>query len=171
MAIVSHAITSTPQSDTRANAVYTFTDHVGATVTVNKLVANAFDTDADALSMYPTIERQQASQEISEQFARAELWVNPDKVAVYQPQSDFDRRLLGRLMTTPDVHTFNAAIPFFQAMELRGGANASQRALYLGVDSGEYNLVNVRFGNSIGAQSYIDDEKNSVWTDVKEDWL
>jgi hypothetical protein len=60
MSIVSHTVTTTPQSSTRLNAVYTFTDHVAVEVVVNKLVANAFDTEADALSMYPQIEQQQS---------------------------------------------------------------------------------------------------------------
>ena len=171
MSIVSHTVTTTKQSETRVNAVYTFTDHVGVTVTVNKLVANAFDTEADALSMYAQIEQQQADGEIGEQLAVAERWINPDKVPpVYQTQADFDRRLLGRLMTQWDVHTFSAGLPFFQAMELRGGANAGQRATYLGVTTGEYTEVDNRFGDSQGVQFFIDDEKNNVWDDVRDGW-
>ena len=170
MSIVSHTVTTTKQSETPVNAVYTFTDHVGVTVTVNKLVANAFDTDTDALSMYAQIEQQQADREISEQLTLAERWINPDKVPVYQSQADFDRRLLGRLMTQWDVHTFSAGLPFFQAMELRGGANANQRASYLGVTSGEYTLVDNRFGDSQGVQFFITDEKNNVWDDVRDGW-
>jgi hypothetical protein len=170
MAIISHTVTTSPQSATRVNVIYTFTDHVDETVTVNKLVANAFDTDADALSMYPQIEQQQADAEIGEQLAVAEQWINPDKVAVYQSQSDFDRRLLGRLMTQVDVHTFSAGLPFFQAVEGRGGANANQRATYLGVTSGDYTLVDNRFGDSQGAQSFIADEKNNVWESPLEGW-
>ena len=171
MSIVSHTVTTTKQSETRVNAVYTFTDHVGETVTVNKLVANAFDMEADALSMYAQIEQQQADREISEQLGVAERWINPDKVPVYQSQADFDRRLLGRLMTQWDVHTFSAGLPFFQAMELRGGANAGQRAAYLGVTTGEYTEVDNRFGDSQGVQFFIDDEKNNVWNSVREDWI
>lgn len=171
MSIVSHTVTTTPQSATRVNAVYTFTDHVGGTVVVRKLVANDFDMDADALSMYAQIEQQQADMEISEQLSVAERWINPDKVPVYQSQADFDRRLLGRLMTQRDVHTFSAGLPFFQAIELRGGANAIQRASYLGVIRADYDLVRARFGDSQGVQFFIDDEKNSVWPDVKETWI
>ena len=170
MSIVSHTVTTTPQSGTRVNAVYTFTDHVGVTVTVNKLVANAFDTDADALSMYAQIEQQQADSEIAEQVALAERWINPDKVPVYQTQAEFDRRLLGRLMTEWDVHTFSAGLPFFQAVELRGGANANQRASYLGVTSTDYGLVDNRFGDSQGVQFFIDDEKGAVWDEPLEGW-
>jgi hypothetical protein len=170
MSIISHVVTTTPQSSTRLNAVYTFTDHVGETVVVNKLVANAFDTDADALSMYARIEVQQAEQEVSEQFSVAERWLNPDKVPVYQTQPDFDRRLLGQLMTVEDVHVFSAGLPFFQAVESRGGANAGQRATYLGVILAEYDLVDGRFSDSQGVQFFIDDEKENRWEDIPEDW-
>jgi len=170
MSIVSHTVTTTPQSDTRVNAVYTFTDHIGGTVVVTKLVANAFDTDADALSMYAQIEVQQADQEIIEQVGVAETEINPDKVAVYQSQADFDRRLLGRLMTILDAHVVYAALPFFQAVEGRGGANANQRASYLGVTSVDYGLVDDRFGDVQGIAFFLDDAKAQVWEDIPEDW-
>lgn len=63
MSIVSHTVTLTPQSGTRDNAVYTFTDHIGGTVVVNKLLPYAYDVDADALSMYDQIAANLAEQE------------------------------------------------------------------------------------------------------------
>ena len=170
MSIVSHTVTTTPQSETRANAVYTFTDHVGVTVTVNKLVANAFDTNADALSMYAQIEQQQADNEIAEQVAVAEQLQNPDKVAVYQTQPVFDRRLSGRLMTLEDAHAFLAGLPFWTALEARGGPNAVQRAAYLGVPKPEYDLVDNRFGDVQGAAAFLNDDKGQIWDDPLDGW-
>ena len=170
MSIVSHTVTTTPQSATRVNAVYTFTDHVGVTVIVNKLVANAFDMEADALSMYAHIEVGQADKEISEAVAVAEALGNPDKVAVYQIQSVFDRRLSGRLMTLEDAHAFLAALPFWQALEARGGTNAVQRAAYLGVPKPEYDLVDNRFGDVQGAASFLNDDKGQIWDSPLEGW-
>ena len=59
----------------------------------------------------------------------------------------------------------------YKRQELRGGANAGQRATYLGVTTGEYTEVDNRFGDSQGVQFFIDDEKNNVWDDVREDWI
>ena len=120
--------------------------------------------------MYPQIEAQQANREMSEQFGVAERLENPDKVSIYSTQADFDRRLLGLVMTIENAAVFIVSIPFFQAMEIRGGANANQRAAYLGVTSGDYTLVDSRFGDVQGVQFFLDDEKNNVWPDVPEDW-
>ena len=55
MSIVSHTVTTSPQSATRMNAHYAFTDHVGGVHSVRKLVSNTFDTEADALAMYDRV--------------------------------------------------------------------------------------------------------------------
>ena len=170
MSIVSHIVTTSPQSSTRMNVVYAFTDHIAGVTFVQKLVVNAFDTEADALSMYPQIEAQLADGEVGTQVAVAERWDNPDKVSDHQAQADFDRRLLGRLMTFLDAHVFLAGLPFFQAVEARGGANAGQRAAYLGVDTVSYGLVDDRFGDVQGIAFFLDDDKNNVWNDIPEDW-
>ena len=168
--IVSHTVTTTLQSSTRVNAVYTFTDHTSGTTTIKKLVSNTLDTEADALSMYSLIESQLADAEITEQVSAAERWENPDKVAEHQSQADFDRRLLGRLMTFLDAHVVLAGLPFFQAMELRAGANAGQRATYLGVTTDDYTLVDNRFGDVQGIQFFLDDDKSQVWNIPLEGW-
>jgi len=170
MSIVSHTVTTSPQSATRVNVIYTFIDHLGVQTVIRSLVENAFDTEAAALSMYPLLEEQDASAEIMRAFAVAEEWKNPDRAADYQPQADFDRRLLARLMTVVDVQVFYAGLPFFQAMEGRGGANANQRASYLGVIRDEYDLMSNRFGDVQGVAFFLDDDKNAVWHDIPEDW-
>lgn len=170
MSIESHTITTSPQSATRMNVAYVFTDHLSKTITVRKLVLNSLDTEADALDMYSGIEQSQADNEIVEAVGAAERWENPDKVAEYQSQSDFDRRVLGRLMTYLDAHIFYAGLPFFQAVELRGGANAGQRAAYLGVTTEEYTLVDNRFGDVQGISFFLDDDKNNVWDNIPQDW-
>ena len=171
MSVVSHTVTTTPQSATRVNAVYVFTDHIGGTTTINKLVANAFDTEADALSMYAQVEAQLADAEVGVAISAAELWNNPDKVPDHQTQADFDRRVLGRLMTFLDAHVFLAGLPFFQAVETRGGANAEQRAVYLGVDTTSYNLMDNRFGDVQGVAFFLNDDKNNVWDNVPDGWM
>jgi len=171
MAIVSHTVTTTPQSSTRMNVVYTFTDHLGGTTVVNKLQPNGTDTNAEALAMYALIEAQLADREINEAVGVAERLENPDKVADHQSQADFDRRLCGRLMTLEDAHHFLAALPFWQAVEFRGGANANQRAAYLVVPRPEYDLVAGRFGDVQGAATFLNDDKGHIWREgALEGW-
>jgi len=170
MAIVSHTLLSSSPSGSRVYVTYQFTDHIGGTVEVNKLVPLGHDTNADMLSMYSQIEAQQAQVEISEALGVASRLENPDKVAVYQSQAEFDRRLCGRLMTLEDAHAFLAALPFWQAVEARGGANANQRAIYLGVPRSEYDLVAIRFGDVQGAAVFLNDDKGHIWDGVLDGW-
>ena len=170
MSIVSHTVTTLPQSATRVSVYYTFTDHLGVQTAIRSLVENAFDTEAAALSMYALLDEQDESAEIMRSFAVAEEWKNPDRVADYQPQADFDRRLLARLMTVTDAQVFYAGLPFFQAMEARGGANANQRASYLGVIRADYDLMANRFNDVQGVAFFLDDDKGAVWTDIPEGW-
>ena len=152
------------------NAVYTFTDHIGGETIVHKVVANDFDTEADALSMYSQIEQQLADNEIAEAIGGTEQGVNPEKVPDHQSQADYDRRVLGYMMTVEDAHSFLVAYPMFQAMEIRGGANAGQRATYLGVNGTEYGELDDRFGNVNGVSWFLADEKEQIWDSVPDDW-
>ena len=153
--------------------LFSYTFDTGWVTTYGPLfVAGATDVDALRLSLIPQIEHDAAIREIDTQFTIAENFQNPDKTAEYQQQADFDRRLLARMMQTPDVHVFYAGYPFFQAVESRGGANANQRATYLGVTSGEYGLVEDRYNNVNGVAWFLTDEKNQVWEEIpSEDWL
>lgn len=170
MSIISHTITTSPQSSTRMNVHYEFLDSTGGIIVIDKLVANDFDTEAYALSMYPILEKQLAHTEVIVAFSEAEEERNPDKVAQHQLQPDFDRRLLGRLMTTRNVHTFYAGYAFFQTFEIRGGTNKPQRSAYLGVPQEEYDLVDKRFNDVSGVEFFLLDEKGRVWDDPLDGW-
>jgi hypothetical protein len=171
MSIVSHLWTTAPQSDTRMTARIVFLDHVGLATVISQLLPIGTDVDAVALSMYADIEEQQADGEVANAYGVIERGVNPDKAAVYQSQADFDRRLLGRLMTEENVQYFYAGLPFWQAVEGRGGANANQRASYLGVVRAEYDLVADRFGDVQGIGFFLDDAKGQIWPEPLEEWL
>lgn len=170
MSIVSHTVTTTPQSDTRMTVTYTFVDHLGGETIVTKLVPNDFDTEADALSMYAQIEYQQAENELGEAIEKIERYENPDKVTDFMDQVEFDRRLLGHIMTIRDCHMVNACLPFWSAVQPRNGNNKAQRANNLGVSTSEYDLVADRLNSTIGASSYLVNDLASVWEGILPDW-
>ena len=74
-------------------------------------------------------------------------------------------------MALADVHHFNAGRVLFLAMETRGGANAGQRATYLGITSTTYGLIDDRFSDLAGAQTFINDNKLQRWDDIPEEML
>ena len=51
-------------------------------------------------------------------------------------------------------------------MEIRGGANAGQRASYLGVSTENYGLMEDRFNDDEGAAFFIEDSKSQIWKEV-----
>lgn len=152
--------------------VHKFTDHLGGITPFGpKLVDSAwteteFTADRAALESY--ILDQLADKEIMDAVKKAELGLNPDKVSDHQTQAEFDRRVLGNIMTILDAHTVYAAYPFFQAVESRGGANAGQRATYLGIDSGTYSLIATRFNDVSGIAFFLNDAKSQVWDGLPE---
>lgn len=90
-----------------------------------------------------------------------------DKVPAWNDtQAEYDRRSLGRAMLIDDVDDFYAYLPLFKAMESRGGANAGQRASYLGVLSTDYNLMANRFGDVEGVAFFLDDRKGQIWDEL-----
>ena len=171
MAIISHAVTSTIPSGNRNYVTYEFVHDAGRVDRINKLVAQGFDTEADMLSMIPGLEASAADAEVSEAVSRAEAYQNPDQSAEYQPQPAYDRRVLGRCMMFVDVQAFYAALPMWQAMELRGGANANQRASYLGITRDDYDLMAARWGDVQGIGFFLDDDKTNIWIDLPEDFI
>ena len=171
MSIVSNVLVYSEPNGSRFDVRYKFIDHLAVEIIVDKLVPAGFDTDADMLAMIPGIELQQAEQEVGNAVIRAENGVSPDIVPDYQPQADYDRRALGQFMTLADVHHFNEGRVLFLAMEVRGGANAGQRAIYLGITSGIYSLIDDRFSDLAGAQTFILDNKNQQWNDIPEEML
>lgn len=81
-------------------------------------------------------------------------------------QADYDRRALGLAMLLKDTDDYRATIELFQAMELRSGNNAGQRAATLGVSTVNYNLMADRYGDMIGAAFAIDNALSQVWLDI-----
>jgi hypothetical protein len=108
--------------------------------------------------------------EVSKAVSDCELDISPEKVPDHLAQNDYDRRVLGQAMTFTDIHWFYAAYPLFTAMELRGGANAGQRAGYLGVDTTTYGQMEDRFNNVNGVAWFLTDEKAQTWPEVPEGW-
>ena len=89
----------------------------------------------------------------------------------YQDQNDYDRRALGKSMVGTDIDEFHMVLPLFKAMEGRGGANASQRAVYLGVINADYDLMANRFGDDEGVAFFIDNAKGQVWEEIPAEWV
>lgn len=85
-------------------------------------------------------------------------------------QADYDRRALGMAMLIEDVDEFYALLPLFKAMEIRGGANAIQRAIYLGVSNGNYTLIADRFGDVEGISFFLDNAKDQIWDELPEEF-
>ena len=85
-------------------------------------------------------------------------------------QADYDRRSLGRGMTILDVDDFISYLPLFQAMESRGGANASQRAAYLGVSTANYNQMDSRFGIAVGIQGGVATMNAEVFDELPQEF-
>ena len=173
MAIVSHEIVWGSENGTRYTVTYKFTSHIGyePALDIQKLIVrDEAAAEADALSMYAQKEAQLADMEVSKAVSDCELDISPEKVPDHLAQNDYDRRVLGQAMTFTDIHWFYAAYPLFTAMELRGGANAGQRAAYLGVDTTTYGQMEDRFNNVNGVAWFLTDEKAQTWDEVPEGW-
>jgi hypothetical protein len=177
MAITSHSTESDnhTQSDGRRYVRHSFTDHLGVAhpYPSNKVEGGWSEPEylSERLRLVTLIEDDLAQKEVSEAVLLAETGGNPDKVPEHQPQESFDRRVLGRMMTNSDAHQFYAAYPMFQAVEGRGGANANQRAVYLGISTAEYNAIAERFNNVSGVAWFLDDEKSQVWDGLPEAFI
>jgi hypothetical protein len=170
--IISHTLTSTIPSGDRNYVTYEFVHDAGRVDRINKLVPSGFDTEADMVSMIPVLEQSAADAEVRDAVSRAEQYQTPDLVpSLYQPQPDYDRRVLGRCMMFVDVQAFYAALPMWQAMELRGGANANQRAAYLGITRIDYDLMAARWGDVQGIGFFLDDDKNNIWAELPDDFI
>ena len=178
MTISSHELISSEPNGIRFDVRYKFVDHLGVEIFVTKKVAAGFDTDADMFAMIPGIELEQAKTEVGQAVTFAASGISPDIVPNYQEgatvedrQANFDRRALGQFMTLRDVNHFNEGRVLFLAMEARGGANAGQRATYLGITSVTYGEIDNRFSDLAGAQTFIEDNKNQRWDSVPEEMI
>ena len=169
MSIISHRTIDNSLQTSGRRVVYEYTFHNGDIRTVGpRTVPDGTDLDADRASFVSQVEENRAIEEVQAAVDFAWQRQNPDQVPEHQLQADFDRRVLGIIMTTDDAHAVLAAYPMFQAVELRGGANANQRASYLGIDTATYNLINDRFNNVNGVSWFLTDEKNQLWETLPE---
>ena len=125
--------------------------------------------EPERLAMIPDVELSLAWNEVNEQISVAISGGNPDKVAEHQAQADFDRRFLGSAMLL-DAQPFYNCKSVFDRVQLEG-ANANQRAAYLGVSSTEYNLIDTRFNNVNGVVWFLNDEKAQQWTQINEAFI
>ena len=171
MPIVSHTITATSPNGTRKTVEFYLTDNLA----VDRQKASIFiklndDPNPVIIALYTQQDQADIDTEIADALSSAKNDTNPDRVPVYQTQAEFDRRLLGELMLVTNVHTFHTALPFFQAVEGRGGANAGQRATYLGVTTGNYNLIAARFGDDQGVAFFLDNVKGQIWDIIPEEF-
>lgn len=160
------------QSDGTRYVTHYFTDHLGGVTKRGPHSVAGSDTETEyavlRAGMEQSILNHLANQEIQAAIARAEQGLSVDAIPDHQTQAEFDRRVLGRMMLIGDAHTFHNAYSFLQAVELRGGANANQRASYLSVSTADYNLIDTRFGNVNGVAWFLADEKNQIWSELPE---
>jgi len=150
--------------------VHHFVDDITGDFALPPMLVPGTDTETEhALFRALYISRydyKRAIQEVNEALLFAESGNNPDRVPQYQTQAEFDRRVLGRAMLLRDVHTLYAIYPMFVAVRTRGGANAAQRAAYLGITSTQWNLIDTRFNDLNGSAVFISDEKNQRWLEL-----
>jgi len=147
-----------------------FQDHL-AVWHVRSWAGPITDTAAFVTARELIVEGELQVTEVVDALKQAELGNDPDKSSDHQLQADFDRRLLGLLMQELSIDTKIAAIPFWTAVEGRGGANANQRAAYLGVIRAEYDLVSAMFGDLQGVSGGVNTVNGQIWDDQREAWL
>lgn len=163
------------QIDGRRYITHYFTNHLGGVSKRGPKKIAGTDTEteyaAERTALEPQILEQLANKEIQQALSNIEFDQNYDNTnPQHQTQAEFDRRVLAQLMTIIDVHHFRNGLNFFQQIESRGGANANQRATYLGVSTVNYNLIADRYGDIQGAMFFIDNEKGQVWQEVPEEF-
>ena len=175
MTIISHQTIadSYAQADGRRYIRHEFTDHLGDVHTrgARRIDGAWTETEysAERATTQPTVEFDLAILEVQQQIEVSVYGGNPDKVADHQAQADFDRRFLGQSMLL-DAQPFFNCKPVFDRVQTVG-ANAAQRAAYLGVTSTEYGLINTRYGNVAGVGWFLNDEKDQQWTEINEAFI
>lgn len=126
------------------------------------------DPMTEAIANDQNVLDEMVEREVGDAVANIVNGASLDIVSEHQLQADYDRRVLGRLMTETNSHIFGEAYTFFQAVESRGGANANQRASYLGITTDDYGMIDDRFSNVNGVNWFLTDEKNQVWDTLPE---
>lgn len=175
MPIISHQTIADGhlQVDGRRYIRHVFTDHLSNTQPFPlRLVDGAWteaEYSAERVALVSSVETRLAQQEVKDQIEIAIQGGNPDKVAEHQTQADFDRRFLGEAMLL-DAQPFYNCKPVFDRVQTEG-ANANQRASYLGVTSAEYGLVDDRYNNVNGVAWFLNDEKGMQWVEINEAFI
>ena len=165
--IESITMQSQQQSDGRYKIRHRHTNHLAiVSETSVKRVDGAFDVAADRALSAIQADLSDVELELQQAISDARSGLTVDRVPSFQTQVEFDRRLLGRLMMVSDVHAFHNSLPFFQAVQTRGGANSNARAAYLEITRDDYDLINARYGDTQGAAVFITDQKGQVWEDL-----
>jgi len=122
--------------------------------------------DTFAQGLYASVNYQLAERELEIAKELIGQRQNPDTITTYMNQVEFDRRLLGYIMTLVDCHQINACLPFWSAVQPRNGNNTAQRASNLGVVQAEYEQVEDRFNLYFGASTFLTDDLAAVWQDT-----
>lgn len=163
MAVDSHNIILGSWSGTRRNVTIEFFDGAQK-VWYLSLFGNP-DTydDAFAIALYPTINEMLGERELDIARDLIDRYQDPDTLTTYISQVDFDRRLLGYIMTVVDPHKVNACSTFWQNVQPRNGANATARATNLGVSQAEYNQVENRLNAYFGASTFLSNDLSAIW--------
>lgn len=157
MPIVSHDVTTTPQSGTRDNAVYTFTDHVGGTTVINKLVPYAFDVDVDAASMYDQVAANLAEQEetIGEAMVESGLDVLAYVQAVdHTTTKKVVKRIIRYMMRERNPYIVIVLEPLI--IYLRANYTNAQLMTFLDITAGQATKLNTRVNAILDNQAFLD---------------
>ena len=167
--VSSEIIEDRPNGTERRNVTEAHTDNVGKIHNQRYSCPTVWDVDQELIDHAAQLDATLPTNESSEAAGGVEF-NDPDVTPDYQTQADYDRRTLGFLMTETDSYILLQGLPFWQAVETRGGANANQRAAYLGVSRANYDLVSNRFGDVQGAANFLNDEKGQIWTEIPEEF-
>jgi hypothetical protein len=154
----------------RIDVVEVHTDHTGKEYRQRYSAPTGWDTIAELALHAARIEEGIITSE-AENAAHTVDSIDIDITPVYQTQVEYDRRTLGYLMLLTDNSKFLAGLLFFQAVELRNGANAGQRAGNLGVLLEDYNEIADRFGDAQGSATFINDSKGQIWDELPAEFI
>jgi len=161
----SHVITFGSWSGSRRNVTIDFYDGATKVYSLDFFGPPEQFDDAFAITLYPSINNLLGEQEFIAATDLIDHYQNPDTITTYLSQVDFDRRLLGYIMTVQDCHKVNACLPFWQAVQPRNGSNATERAATLGVSESEYDQVAARMNDYFGVSTFLSDDIAAVWPD------
>jgi len=151
-----------------------FVDHLGIVLEENwKTVPDSLDFDADRVSEISGIEKWLAENEIGIALQDAENSLPIDRIPNHQTQAEFDRRLLGYSMIVENIHTFRNLYQFYLDFQNHSGAgnNAGQRAAYLGISVGDYDLIQNKFDPMAGVLVMLDTQKSLRWNELPEGYF